>query len=51
MPSSLSRYWPGRWKPPVWRNASPNAKADAIATLIERKPACIGIRSRVSAAS
>ena len=30
--------------------ASPNAMAAVIATLIERKPACIGILSRASAA-
>ena len=36
---------------PVCRRASPTAIATVIATLIERKPGCIGMRSRLSAAA
>jgi hypothetical protein len=37
--------------PPVCRSASPTAMAQVIATLSERRPGCIGMRSRTSAAA
>jgi|ERR1700722_1813506 hypothetical protein len=37
--------------PPVCRSASPTAMAHVIATLSERKPVRIGMRSRTSAAA
>lgn len=36
---------------PVWRSASPRTIASATATLSDRKPACMGTRSRASAAA
>src|SRR6185312_11618020 len=37
--------------PSVWRKASPRTMPAATATLIERKPGCIGMRMRASALS
>ena len=53
MPNDTSRFPQSHHpaNPPVCRSASPTAMAQVIATLSERKPACIGMRSRTSAAA